>query len=224
VFAQEVLVEEWGGDRRDGCIEVYGFHCHLCDDLEGQRIFHGFGSGWSPGKRAMSMHEYRADLQGIDALESLNDHIAGLPLIGPADFLGAHGPCHRHGAVEIVGMGGSQTGYIPAGLGKSDGIAGVGVDDRANAAKGLKKPAMSRGVGGVAELPLDHAILGDFTDDHVLGPHRLVVDAAGFDGKNSLCRVSHADVAKSEIDQPVGGQQEICLETLFFDVAKRAHD
>ena len=81
VLAQEMLVEQ---RLRNGIrcgVDLKGFHGHLGDDFEGERVFDRLGSGGSPGEGSVSMHQDGADLLGIEVAESFNDDIAGFPFV-----------------------------------------------------------------------------------------------------------------------------------------------
>ena len=123
VLAQEMLVEQRLGNGIRCGIDLKGFHGHLGDDFEGECVFDRLGSGGSPGKGSVSMHQDGADLFGIEVVESFNDDIAGFPFVSAPDFFGGHRPRDRHLAVKVVGMRRAEAGDRLSGLGKGDRIA-----------------------------------------------------------------------------------------------------
>ncbi len=58
---------------------------------------------------------------------------------------------------------------------------------------------MRRRVGGGAERAFDDVAI-EIDDDHVLGPHRVVGDAAGLDDREFGCTIKPADIAPGERD------------------------
>ena len=62
----------------------------------------------------------------------------------------------------------------------------------------------------------------EIDDDHVLGPHHVVGDAAGLDHDVLAVVADAADVAPGERDQAMRDQIEIRLANLFFELFEHA--
>ena len=208
VFAEEVALGEGQGWRLGGGIKGECVEGHIGDDFECEGVFDGFGSGGSPGKRAVVAHEDGWDFQGIDSLEALDDDISGLPFVGFGNLGGRQGAGHRNLAAKVVGVGGSKQRDAARRLGEGDRLARVSVDDRADAGESQEEPAVCGSVRRGVELSLYDASL-EIHNDHVLGFERRVGNAAWFDGKNSGIAVTNADIAEGEIDQARSGQRGI---------------
>jgi hypothetical protein len=105
------------------------------------------------------MHEYCAELLGIEVGKPFDDDITGFPFVGALYFLGRHGTGHGNLTIEVVGMGGAKAWDGLSGLCERDGVAGVGVHDRANGCEGLEESAMSGSVRGGPERATDLATI-----------------------------------------------------------------
>ena len=62
----------------------------------------------TPGEGAVAVDQDSGNGHGIDALEGLDDDIAGLQLILAADLLGGHLPGAGDLTIEVVTLGGAD--------------------------------------------------------------------------------------------------------------------
>jgi hypothetical protein len=97
----------------------------------------------------------------------------------------------------------------------------VRVDDPADVGKRDEEVAMCRRVGRGVELSLDACAL-EVDEDHVGRAEIRVGDAAGLDREDRLCAIDRRSVSKSQVDQAVAGQGDVCLVGFAFQFGEHA--
>src|SRR5208337_2424970 len=81
-------------------------------------VFHGFGGSSAPRKGRVAGNQYAGNRDGVEVFtaEQPNDDCAGVPDVGFGDFLFRKGLGDGNAPMEIVGVGGAETGNGAAGL------------------------------------------------------------------------------------------------------------
>lgn len=104
---------------------------------------------FSPGERAVRMHQYRRDLCRVQPtlFEGFNDHFAGLVFILAVDLFCGHQARAGDGSVKIIGVSSAPGGEIKSDLRPDGGVARVGMHYAANLRKATVKRQMRWRVG-----------------------------------------------------------------------------
>ena len=113
-------------------------------------MVHRLGGVLAPGEGAVAGTDHAGDGGGLDAPlpEGLYDDFAGVLLIVLLQLPLGQVAGAGDGAVEIVGVGGTEAGNVLPGLGPGHGVGAVGVDDAADAGEGLVQLQVGLGVAG----------------------------------------------------------------------------
>ena len=84
---------------------------HRRHRFERDGIRGGLGRTGAPGERTVRHDEDRRHLERVEgeAVERLDDHVAGLALVVAVDLFGAEYPRDRDGSVEVVRVGRPET-------------------------------------------------------------------------------------------------------------------
>src|SRR5207249_11179022 len=134
--------------------------------LKDNSMIDSFGQRFTPGKSTMPGHERCGTRQGITDGQGFRDHPTSIQLVIAPDLACSQQPRAGYGAVEIIGMRGSQRGQLAAALGPGRGSQTVRMDDAADPGKGAVKLQMRRGVRTGLELAFDHASRGQGDNNH----------------------------------------------------------
>ena len=213
-----MFVEQCLRNRLHLRVEQHRIARHLGDDFKRKCGLDGFRAARSPRERAVAVDEHGGDFVRVQLFKTLDDDVAGFPFVRRLDFLRRHRARDRNLAVKIIGVRGVEARDSVSGGCKRDGVTRVRVHDGANAVERLEEPAVRRRVGRRTQRTFGHLAV-KIDDDHVAGLHRVVIDAARFDGEDAARRITDAHVAEREVDKFEFRQQQVCLVALRLEIA-----
>jgi len=213
VMLADVRRDGWG--RRS---EQHAAEGQTRNVFEHVGVFDGFGCGPAPGEGRVAGDKDAGNGDGVEILcaEAADDDRAGVADVAGGDLVGGQRFGDGNGAVEVVGVGGTEAGNGAASLSPGRSEFRVGVDDSAD----LGEFAVEQGVGveiaGGAELAFDDFAV-EVGDDEVLGRHGGVVDAAGLDDDEGLGAgaVDAAGVAEGVGSEAAAGDFLVGVEDLL---------
>lgn len=115
------------------------FPCHFRHSFQYHRMVYRFIRIFTPSEGPMVFDKYRRHIQGIDfpSVKGFCYDLPCIPFIIAPNFLFCHVSGTGNRAIEIVGVSGSQDGYVLSCLGKNSGMEGVGMDDASNDGKSV---------------------------------------------------------------------------------------
>ena len=171
-----------GGDGLNGGVKEGGTEREAGNVLENVGVFHGFRGRLSPGKGGVAGNQDSGDGDGVEMVEAeaTDDDGAGVADVAGGDFFGGEGFGERDGAMEVIGVGGSQAGDRTAGLRPGGSELGMGVDDAADLGEFAVEQGMGIEIAGGAQAAFDDGAV-EIGDDEVGGGEGSVVDATGLD-------------------------------------------
>ena len=198
-----------------------GFHHqgmpgHKGHFLQHHRVVHCVLGVGAPGKGPVAVHQHCRDVLRAFPLEGFHNHLAGFQLILPADLLGGHLPGAGDLPVKVVPVGGAQCGDAPAHLAENGGPPAVGVHHAPNVLKSPVQLTVGVRIRGGVPFALHFFPGTDIHQHHILRGELFILHAAGLDGHDAAFPVDPTDVAPSEGDQVVLGQQQVGAVDLFF--------
>lgn len=219
MFAEIVAIEQRLGHAFAFGIEGCGVKGHPCDGFEDDGIVRGVCGCFTPAEGCVAGNEHGGHGIGVKITEAADDGDAGVVDVIAVDVVGGEFVCDRNGAIEIVGVGGAVGGDAASGLGPGSGVFRMRVHDRADSRELAVEEQMRGEVRRRAEIAFDDFAV-EIGDDHVLGLHGLVREAAGLDGDEASLAVDAADVAESVKNEAAADQFEVGLKDLGAEIVK----
>lgn len=131
MLTQKMLTLDALGSETHPGAKGLGEHSHLCYCLQHHGVIHRLEGVFLPSERPMIPADDGEDVDGTDAPgpEGFHDHMSGVGFVVRTNLLPRQIPGAEDRFVEVVGMGGSVDGDIPARLGPAYGVGDVGMHD-----------------------------------------------------------------------------------------------
>ena len=168
----------------------------------------------------MTGDQHGRDRVRVEIAEGAHDHFAGRLLVFAGDLLRRHVRRHRHGPVEIVGMGRAEAGDRPSRLRPGGRVFGMGVGDAADIGERLVEFQMGRQVGRGAQIAVDDPAV-EIGHDDLLRRQLLIGNAARLDRHQAVLARDAADVAEGENDHAAANQFEVRVEDFLAQVSEQ---
>ncbi|ABJ03065.1 conserved hypothetical protein [Escherichia coli APEC O1] len=220
MLTQVVLIQQFVLHRRELWRKLAREQTHIGALFQYHGVMHRIGGIFSPGERAVRMHQYRRDLCRVQPtlFEGFNDHFAGLVFILAVDLFCGHQARAGDGSVKIIGVSSAPGGEIKSGLRPDGGVARVGMHYAANLRKATVKRQMRWRVGRGLFAAFHHLAAGYLNHHHIVGGHYLILNAGRLNHHPLPRFVYRADIAPGERHQMMNGKRQVCRQHVSFQL------
>ncbi|ABU78501.1 hypothetical protein ESA_03279 [Cronobacter sakazakii ATCC BAA-894] len=219
VFAQIMFIQQRLLHWRQFRGELAAEDPHIGDLFQHDRVMHRVDRIFTPGERAVGVHQHAGHLSRIDIAlaEGFGDHHAGFPLIRAVDLVIRHFTGAGDLPVEVIGMRGAGRRDRQSRLRPDRRVARMGMHNAADRRKLLIEQAMGGRIGRRLFRAFDDFAGLDADHHHIFCGHHAVIDARGLDNKQAALAVNGAHVAPRERHQIMLWQRQIGFQHLTLE-------
>ena len=193
---------------------------HVGDFLQHDRVVHRVLRVFTPGKRAVGVHQHAGHLRRVDSLffEGFDNHVPCFPFVLTVDLRIGHQTRAGNGAVEVVRVGGAGGRNRLARLRPDGRVTRMGMHNPADGREGLIQQAMSGRIGGGLFIAFNHFTRFDADHHHIFCGHYRVIHAGRLDHEHPFFPVNGADVAPGQGYEVMFWQRQVGFEYLTFEI------